>query len=132
MNRERSRANGAHVLVVDDNVDLAAGLARLLKIHGHHVEIAHDGPTGLEKARASKPGIVLLDIGLPGMDGYELAAQSRQDEGIKDTIVIAISGYGLDEADTRRRVFDYQLTKPISPDDLIKILSDPRRSPGSV
>jgi CheY-like chemotaxis protein len=127
MNGELPRAHAARVVVVDDNVDLAIGLAKLLQIHGHHVEIAHDGPSGLEKVRASKPDFVLLDIGLPGMDGYELAAHIRQDEGIKDTVVIAISGYGIEETDSRRRDFDHQLTKPISPQALIRILSDPRR-----
>lgn len=64
----------ARILVVDDNVDLVRGLARLLQIHGHDVRVAYDGPTGLEQARSSKPDVVLLDIGLPGMDGYQLAA----------------------------------------------------------
>ena len=65
----------ARILVVDDNVDLARGLARLLQIHGHDVQIAHDGPTGLDQAQKSSPEVVLLDIGLPGMDGYQLAAR---------------------------------------------------------
>jgi CheY-like chemotaxis protein len=132
MNRESARANGAHVVVVDDNVDLAIGLAKLLQMHGHQVEIAHDGPSGLEKVRASKPEFVLLDIGLPGMDGYELVAQIRQDAAIKDTVVIAVSGYGADDADSRQQAFDHQLTKPISPDDLIRILNERRLTPGGV
>jgi CheY-like chemotaxis protein len=114
-----------HILVVDDNVDLATGLAKLLAIHGHQVEVAHDGVAGLEKVTASKPDFVLVDISLPGMDGYELAARIREDDRLRDTVVIAISGYGADEGDARDWLFDHQLTKPIAPDDLIKLLNDP-------
>ena len=74
----------ARILVVDDNVDLARGLARLLEIRGHDVQVAYDGPTGLDKAKKSKPEVVLLDIGLPGMDGYQVAAHLRQEETVKD------------------------------------------------
>jgi CheY-like chemotaxis protein len=116
----------ARILVVDDNVDLAQGLARLLQIYGHDVQIAHDGPSGLDKAKESKPEIVLLDIGLPGMDGYQVAAHLRQEETVKGATLIAISGYGQDE-DRRRAMeagFDHHLVKPIASEDLIKILEE--------
>ena len=119
----------SRVLVVDDNVDLARGLARLLQIHGHDVRVAYDGPTGLDEAKNSKPDIVLLDIGLPGMDGYQLAAQLRRDESIKDVTLIAISGYGQEEdlRLAREAGFDHHLVKPIVSDDLIKLLKESAR-----
>jgi CheY-like chemotaxis protein len=128
-NLEPGRERPARVLVVDDNVDLARGLARLLQIHGHDVRIAHDGPTGLDEAKRSKPDVVLLDIGLPGMDGYQLAACLREDETVKDATLIAISGYGQEE-DLRlakEAGFDHHLVKPIVSDELMKLLRESER-----
>ena len=120
------RKRSARILIVDDNVDLARGLARLLQIHGHEVQIAHDGLSGLDKARESKPEVVLLDIGLPGMDGYQVAARLRRDEAVMGATLIAISGYGQDEDRrlAREAGFDHHLVKPIDSDDLIKILEE--------
>jgi CheY-like chemotaxis protein len=114
------------ILVVDDNVDLARGLARLLEIRGHEVQVAHDGPTGLDKAKKSKPEVVLLDIGLPGMDGYQVAAHLRQEETVKDATLIAISGYGQEEdlRLAREAGFDHHLVKPIASADLFKLLKE--------
>jgi CheY-like chemotaxis protein len=114
------------ILVVDDNVDLARGIARLLQIYGHEVQIAHDGPTGLDKAKKSNPEVVLLDIGLPGMDGYQVAAHLRQNQTAERPTLIAISGYGQEE-DLRlakEAGFDHHLVKPIASDDLIKLLEE--------
>jgi CheY-like chemotaxis protein len=123
---EQGRERPARVLVVDDNVDLAKGLARLLQIRGHDVRIAFDGPTGLDEAKNSRPDVVLLDIGLPGMDGYQLAAQLRLDETVKDATLIAISGYGQEEdlRLAREAGFDHHLVKPIISDELIKLLEE--------
>jgi CheY-like chemotaxis protein len=123
---ESSSERPARILVVDDNVDLARGLARLLEIRGHEVQVAYDGPTGLDKAKKSKPEVVLLDIGLPGMDGYQVAAHLRQEETVKDATLIAISGYGQEE-DLRlakEAGFDYHLVKPIASADLFKLLKE--------
>ena len=87
------------------------------------------GPPGLDKAKKSKPDVVLLDIGLPGMDGYQVAAHLRRDETVKDATLIAISGYGQEE-DLRlakEAGFDHHLVKPIVSDDLIKILEESER-----
>jgi CheY-like chemotaxis protein len=122
---EPGRERPSRILVVDDNVDLA----RVLQIHGHDVRIAHDGPTGLDLAKNSKPDVVLLDIGLPGMDGYQLAAQLRRDETVKNATLIAISGYGQEE-DLRlakEAGFDHHLVKPIISDDLIRIVEESER-----
>jgi CheY-like chemotaxis protein len=123
---EPDRGRPARILVVDDNVDLARGLARLLQIHGHDVRIAFDGPTGLDEAKNSKPDIVLLDIGLPGMDGYQLAAHLRRDETVKNCTLIAISGYGQEEDLRLAKAagFDHHLVKPIISDELIKLLEE--------
>ncbi len=121
-------SQAARILVVDDNADLARGLARLLEFHGHNVSIAYDGPSGFERAKEWLPEFILLDIGLPGMDGYQVAALLRQDDETKDVKIIGISGYGQDE-DRKRSTqagFDRHLVKPISSQDLLKIFEDPR------
>ena len=101
------------VMVVDDNVDLALGLARLIDKLGHVVTAANDGPTALESAMAFRPEVVLLDIGLPGMDGYEVAPLRAQHE-MEPLVLVAISGYGLDEdrARSHEAGFDFHLVKP--------------------
>jgi PAS domain S-box-containing protein len=124
---EPGAAQGAvsRVLVVDDNQDTAQGMARLLELFGHDVQVAHDGPSAIARALEWRPQFVLLDIGLPGMDGYEVAARLRSRAEIRDTVLIAISGYGQDE-DRRRSQevgFDDHLVKPINHDALLRILA---------
>ena len=89
--RPRPRAR-LRILVVDDNVDTALGMVRLLKLLGNDVVAVHDGPAAIEAARSFRPDFVLLDIGLPGMDGYQVAAALREDELHKDAVIIAVSG----------------------------------------
>ena len=118
-------AKPSRILVVDDNVDTARGMARLLKLLGHEVAVAHDGPEGIEAARRHRPDFVLLDIGLPGMDGYEVASRLRREECGKDAVIIAISGYGREE-DRRRSKgagIDHHLIKPLDQDALLSLLS---------
>ncbi len=119
-------ARGARILVVDDNADTAGGLARLLRLLGHQVQTAHDGPQAVQVARVQHPEFVLLDIGLPGMDGYEVAAKLRQDDGCQGAVFIAISGYGHDEDRRRSKQagFDYHLVKPIDHNALLTMLSN--------
>ena len=121
----RGDTQRSRVLVVDDNVDTARGLARLLKLLGHDVRTAHDGPAAIEAARDHRPEFVLLDIGLPGMDGYEVAQSLRQEECRKEAAIIAISGYGQDEDRRRSREagFDHHLVKPIDHDALLTLLA---------
>ncbi len=115
----------ARILVVDDNVDTARGMARLLKLMGHEVRTSHDGHEALEHAREFEPEIILLDIGLPGMDGYEVASRLRQEEPCKDSLIVAVSGYGQDEDRRRSREagFDHHLIKPLDHDALISLLA---------
>jgi PAS domain S-box-containing protein len=116
------------VLVVDDNVDAAESMAMLLRLAGHDVRVAYNGPEALAVAEGSHPEVVLLDIGLPGMSGYDVAQQWRQQPAFRDTVLIAVTGYG--QEDDRRRSheagFDYHLTKPVDADGLRRVLEAPR------
>ena len=120
----RVKAASRRILVVDDNVDSAESLAVLLRVTGHEVRTAHAGRAALEAARACVPEIVLLDIGLPGMDGYEVARRLRQDLGLADVLLVAMTGYGQDE-DRRRSHeagFNAHLVKPVDLNELHALL----------
>jgi CheY-like chemotaxis protein/two-component sensor histidine kinase len=112
------------ILVVDDNADAATGLSKLLGILGHDVKIAYDGRKALEIGRSFRPEVVLLDIGLPGMDGYQVVKQLRMEECCKDALIIAVSGYGQEEDRNRSKVagFDYHLVNPIDYEVLMRFL----------
>jgi signal transduction histidine kinase/CheY-like chemotaxis protein len=112
------------VLVVEDNPDGAETLARLLQVYGHDVRTAVDGATALEAAVAFRPEIVLLDIGLPGMSGHEVAAQLRRIPGIASALLVAVTGYGQAEDRDRSRQagFDAHWTKPVDHDALLRLI----------
>ncbi|HEX7624372.1 MAG TPA: response regulator, partial [Anaeromyxobacteraceae bacterium] len=118
------RKNGSRlVLVVDDNHDAAESLADIVKMMGHDVEIAYDGPSAIEKARAFLPDIVLCDIGLPGMSGYEVAKALRA-EGMNGMLLIAVSGYAQPE-DVKQAVeagFDSHVAKPCDPAQIERLI----------
>ncbi len=101
---------------MEDNVDSADSLSILLRLYGHEVFMAHTGPTGLEAAAAFLPNIVLLDIGLPGMDGYEVAQRLRAEPRFKDVMLCALTGYTPSEAhkQTLQTEFDHYFVKPIN------------------
>ena len=103
------------VLVIDDNGDAAHALRMLLENDGHDVKVAHDGVEGLALAREYRPEYLLLDIGLPRISGYEIAASVREDPLLKNTTIVAITGYGQvhDRARTAAVGFDHHLTKPV-------------------
>jgi len=113
------------VLVVDDNVDSAESLALALTLEGHDSKLAYDGPGAVEVALAFKPQVALLDIGLPGMNGYELARQLRQRPGGRDMALIALTGYGQaeDRRKSREAGFDHHLTKPVNYDTLVTLIN---------
>jgi CheY-like chemotaxis protein/two-component sensor histidine kinase len=122
-----SAMTSRRVLIVDDNVDLANGLARLLGLLGHSVHVAHDGRDAIEAARAFVPQVVLLDIGLPTMDGYQVARELRMQDFGKAARIIAITGYGQEE-DRRRSYeagFDHHLVKPIDFNSLTTLFATP-------
>ncbi len=112
------------VLVIEDNSDAAESLADLVKLLGHAVEVVHDGRSAVEAARASAPDVVLCDIGLPGMSGYEVAAALRTTAG-NGTRLIAMSGYAQAE-DVQRAMaagFDAHLAKPYDPGQIERLLA---------
>jgi two-component system, chemotaxis family, CheB/CheR fusion protein len=112
------------ILVVDDNADAAELLVMLLKMDGHDVMMVHDGPAALQVASAFSPEVVLLDLGLPGMDGYEIARGLRQIPALASTALVAVTGYGRDEDRQRSRKagFDHHLVKPVDMDTLRRVL----------
>ena len=116
---------GAKVLVVDDNLATATALADLLQLSGYEVKSAHDGFEAVAAAREQLPAIVLLDIGLPGLDGYQVVRKLRQEEGLRDARIIAITGYGEDLARRRSEEagFDHHLVKPVDYDTLLDLIA---------
>jgi PAS domain S-box-containing protein len=118
-------ARSLRVLVVEDRVDAAEGMAKLLKLAGHEVEVAYDGRAALGAVRGRMPEVILLDIGLPSMDGYEVATRIRKEEGGREPLLIAVSGYGEDQARQRagEAGFDHYLVKPIDFNALIALLA---------
>ncbi len=115
---------GRRVLVVDDNTDAAWATAELLQARGHQVEVAHDGLRAIEVASDFHPEIVLLDIGLPGMDGYELARQFRGDDHGESAMIVAVTGFGREEdkALAHAAGFDHHFTKPVDWSQLFRLL----------
>jgi len=109
------RLAGRRVLVVDDNVDGAESLAVLLRISGHTTATVHSGQAALDTARAFAPEVVFLDIGLPGMSGYEVAKQFRADPDRAGIVIVALTGWGSenDKQKSQAAGFDHHLTKPI-------------------
>jgi PAS domain S-box-containing protein len=108
------------VLVVDDNVDAAESIAMVLRVAGYDVRCAHDGPSALQAAGSYHPEVVVLDIGLPGMTGYDVARQLRKQPEFSRTPILAVTGYGQDDdrRKSREAGFDAHLTKPVDPDAL--------------
>jgi CheY-like chemotaxis protein len=105
---------GRRILVVDDNVDNTETLARLLRLQGHVVERAFDGPSALEKAIAFVPDLALVDIGLPGMDGYEVAVRIRAEPALKNLMLVAQTGWGQDARDRACKAgFNHFEIKPV-------------------
>jgi PAS domain S-box-containing protein len=122
--RVGARSNGRRVLVVDDNRDSAESLALLLSLKGHEIRCAHDGQEALELADAFLPELVLLDIGMPHMNGYEVAKRIRAQSWGRDATLVAITGWG--QAEDKRRAseagFDHHLVKPIDSQELTKLV----------
>jgi PAS domain S-box-containing protein len=118
------RRNAQRVLIVDDNADAADTLAEIVKMLGHTVDVAYDGPSAIEKVRASRPDVVLCDIGLPGMSGYEVARRLRA-SGVNGAKLIAVSGYAQSEdvSKATEAGFDGHVAKPCNLERIEKLLS---------
>ena len=114
------------VLVVEDDRDVRESLHSMLELTGHEVHAAEDGAAGLAAIRQLAPDIALVDIGLPGLDGYEVARRIRAEPGGAKPVLVALTGYG--SAEDRQRAheagFDLHLVKPITPDQFARILGD--------
>jgi CheY-like chemotaxis protein len=120
----RPQQDGLRVLVVEDDEDSAMSLATLLRLQGHMVDVALDGPSGLQLAQDRQPDVVLLDIGLPGLDGYLLARGIGDHPAEKRPLLVAITGY-TNEDDRRRSTdagIDLHLAKPVDPMQLEALL----------
>jgi signal transduction histidine kinase/DNA-binding response OmpR family regulator len=123
--RRSNMATPRRVLLVDDNADGLASLASLLRLKGHEVHIASDGLEALEAAIAVRPEVVVLDIGMPGMDGYEVARRLRRTPDVGSVRLVALTGYGQDEDRhlSREAGFDDHLVKPVDPAILDELLA---------
>jgi len=126
---EQVRDDEATVLLVEDNRDARETLRAWMEELGYHVHAAADGFEGLELARTHKPGVVLIDIGLPGLDGYQLARTLRETEECRHAFLVAITGYGRPEDSARAREsgFDVHLVKPVQPERLAHVIRSRRR-----
>ena len=126
MNPSQTDASGLRILIVDDNRDAATSLAMLLEISGSKTETAHDGPAAIEAAARFQPEFILLDIGLPGLDGYQVAQRIRAEPWGKAVMLVAVTGWGQaeDRARSRAAGFDAHLVKPVDLDALLKLLTD--------
>ncbi|HZZ02985.1 CheR family methyltransferase [Paraburkholderia sp.] len=111
------------ILIIDDNADASEALAMLLANEGHEVETCLDGVSGISAAATFSPDVVLLDIGLPGMDGYEVARTLRESDSSRKTTLVAVTGYGLpsDHLRSAEAGFDHHLTKPVDYEALIRL-----------
>jgi CheY-like chemotaxis protein len=115
----------ARVLLVEDNWDVAESMVGLLGVLGHRARVAYDGLSALDVASVEQPDMILIDIGLPGMDGYEVARRMRKDPKLRETVLVALTGYGRDE-DKRQAIaagFNHHLTKPVEFDKLQALVS---------
>lgn len=122
-------AHSLRILVVDDNVGASYLLRKLLEnLNEHQVETSHDGPSAVEKIKEFHPHLALLDIGLPGMDGYQVAREIRQHDRFDDVLLVALTGYGQedDKRKSKEAGFDEHLVKPPSMDQIKEILSHPK------
>ena len=127
----QQRKADLQVLVWDDVKEVAQVLRMLLEYLGQEVRIVHDGPAAVVPFRAYQPDVVLLDIGLPGMNGYDVARQLRKDQGGKKSLLVAVTGYGGEE---QKRLahevgFDFHMMKPIDPDKLAALLTSAHALP---
>ena len=120
----KSSSRRPYILIVDDNRDLAKSVCILLKFSGFEVEAVHDGLEAIKAADIRRPEIVILDIGLPGLDGFQVAERMRDVPGLKDVLIIAMSAYDPDMFPRRSRgsCVDHYLVKPVRFENLISLI----------
>lgn len=117
---------GRRILIVDDNRDAAISLGMLLELSGYEIETAYDGSAAIDAAARFQPQMILLDIGLPGLDGYEVARRMRSEPWGKQATLVAVTGWGQAEDRERSKAagFDAHFVKPIDHDALVKLLAE--------
>lgn len=121
----RDSTRPVRILVVEDNIDAGDTLSLLLRLHGHVAQLARTGPTAVEMALALRPEVVLLDIGLPGMDGYQVAKRMRESPELRGATLCALTGHTPSESDRQRQQetgFDHYFVKPVSLNRLLDLL----------
>ena len=126
VNRGGADQPGRRVLIIEDNIDAADSLRAVLETGRHEVAVAYSGPDGLAKARSFQPEVVLCDIGLPGMDGYDVARALRANQALKGALLVALSGYALPDDLRRAREagFERHIAKPPSIEQIAQVLAD--------
>jgi len=126
LSRENPMTTPRRILVVDDNPDSAMSLEKLLTLTGHEARIAGDGLTAVSEAERFRPEVVLLDIGLPRLNGYDACRVIREQPWGANMILVAVTGWGQEEDRRRSREagFDGHLVKPVDLDELMKLLDD--------
>jgi CheY-like chemotaxis protein len=125
MENEVEPVRGLRVLAVDDNHDSADSLALWLELAGHDVRTAYSGPQALDVAAEFLPAVILLDIGMPGMNGYDVARRLREQPATRTALLVAMTGWGQDEDRQRSQEagFDQHLVKPVDPESLKDLLA---------
>jgi signal transduction histidine kinase len=123
----KGEARPLRVLVVDDSIDSAESMAIILEMSGHNVRKAHNGVDALSAAAEYRPDVVLMDIGMPGMSGHEVARKMRENASLREVVLIAMTGYGrqVDREQSRAAGFDHHLVKPLDFDKLNEVLTAP-------
>ncbi len=124
--RETASGRGG-VVVVEDNPDAAESLVMLLELLGHHVRVFGDGLSALAAVNANPPDVMIVDIGLPGIDGFEVARRARREKALARVVLVALPGYGCedDERDAIAAGFDRYLVKPVEPDAIQSLVAQP-------
>ncbi|MBA2542962.1 MAG: response regulator, partial [Deltaproteobacteria bacterium] len=124
---------GLRILIVDDNVDAAELLSMLLETDGSEIRIAHTGLAALDLAAELRPHVVLLDLGLPGIDGYEVARRLRADSSLTQPLLVAVTGWGTEEdrRKTKDAGFDQHLVKPVDHARLAQLIASAAVVPSS-
>ena len=125
INRQFNHSTPRCLLIADDNADAAESLAMLLRMEGHEVVVVSNGRDALHAVSAVRPSVVVLDIGMPDISGYEVARQLRQTEEGRSLTLIAVTGWGQERDKLRAREagFDHHFTKPIDPNTLLELVS---------
>ena len=121
-----SPESSLRILIVDDNRDSADSLSMMLKIMGNETRTAYDGEEALAAANVFRPAVILLDIGLPKLNGYETCRRIREQPGGKELVIIAQTGWGqnVDRQRTHEAGFDHHMVKPVDPHALMKLLAE--------